>query len=685
MKLKGKTIFNVIFILSLLIMPIVFIKGYDKAEELIDYIVSDRAYLVAKDMNILALSNSILYNEDEPIVVFDETVDQKTQDEIYASLKQEAQYYFNEYSNDPNLYYTYRNGSVIINSHDKKPFAEDYFTGKITYKAGELALPSELEEYQNYINDNNYIIYHIMNQYDINGHYTIQYPDDMSLSYAINAKLYPSGSIYYELIDEGIYAIITIIYFAIIIVGYGLFILIWPIRHEEEFPLFRVIQHWKFEILFIAYCFLYSLLTVASVFCLNFTFNNYLAYFVEKIDPSTIKTALMIINYLLWACNILLVSATFFSIKSIFAHGFVNYLKHDTLVGTILGWFKHKFDDLSEFDLKDRFNKQIVKFVLFNGLIILIINIFFPVSFIVYIIYIFAILFFIKNKADNIKFQYNKLLDATKQLSQGNIHADIDEDLGIFNSLKDEFNDIKIGFKKAVDEETKSQNMKTELISNVSHDLKTPLTCIKNYVYLLKEEKDPLKQEEYIKDLEQYTNRLNILIEDLFEVSKVNSGNISLDPIDLNIVSLLEQTLAECHDSLASKQLTIIKHLPDHDIMVHLDGDKTYRIFENLLSNISKYALNNSRVYLDILENKDDVLIIFKNISQDEMNFTQEEITERFIRGDKSRHESGSGLGLAIAKSFTEAQGGSFNIDIDGDLFKVTICFDKIMSQKMDS
>ena len=181
MKLKGKTIFNIIFIISLLIMPIVFIKGYDKAEELIDYIVSDRAYRVAKDMNTLALSNSILYNEDEPIVVFDKTVDQKTQDEIYASLKQEAQYYFNEYSSDPNLYYTYRNGSVTINSHDKKPFDEDYFTGKITYKAGKLNLSSELEEYQNYISDNNYIIYRIMNQYDINGHYTIQYPDDMSM------------------------------------------------------------------------------------------------------------------------------------------------------------------------------------------------------------------------------------------------------------------------------------------------------------------------------------------------------------------------------------------------------------------------------------------------------------------------------------------------------------------------
>lgn len=273
---------------------------------------------------------------------------------------------------------------------------------------------------------------------------------------------------------------------------------------------------------------------------------------------------------------------------------------------------------------------------------------------------------------------YNQLLDATHQLGQDNFQVDIDSDLGIFNSLKDEFNNIKVGFKKAVEEETKSQNMKNELISNVSHDLKTPLTCIKNYIVLLQD--DTLSsntRQEYINSLNQYINRLTSLIEDLFEVSKANSGNIKLNLINLNIVALLEQTFTENKEVLESKNLTTIKNYANNEIKLNLDGDKTYRIFENLFTNISKYAMANSRVYLEIKETDDEVIIEFKNISATQMNFSAEEIVERFVRGDKSRHEAGSGLGLAIAKSFTEIQNGKFEIEIDGDLFKVIITFKK--------
>ena len=273
---------------------------------------------------------------------------------------------------------------------------------------------------------------------------------------------------------------------------------------------------------------------------------------------------------------------------------------------------------------------------------------------------------------------YNQLLDATHQLGQDNFQVDIDSDLGIFNSLKDEFNNIKVGFKKAVEEETKSQNMKNELISNVSHDLKTPLTCIKNYIVLLQD--DTLSsntRQEYINSLNQYVNRLTSLIEDLFEVSKANSGNIKLNLINLNIVALLEQTYTENKEVLESKNLTTIKNYANNEIKLNLDGDKTYRIFENLFTNISKYAMANSRVYLEIKETDDEVIIEFKNISATQMNFSAEEIVERFVRGDKSRHEAGSGLGLAIAKSFTEIQNGKFEIEIDGDLFKVIITFKK--------
>lgn len=220
--------------------------------------------------------------------------------------------------------------------------------------------------------------------------------------------------------------------------------------------------------------------------------------------------------------------------------------------------------------------------------------------------------------------------------------------------------------------------MKNELISNVSHDLKTPLTCIKNYIVLLQD--DTLSsntRQEYINSLNQYVNRLTSLIEDLFEVSKANSGNIKLNLINLNIVALLEQTFTENKEVLESKNLTTIKNYANNEIKLNLDGDKTYRIFENLFTNISKYAMANSRVYLEIKETDDEVIIEFKNISATQMNFSAEEIVERFVRGDKSRHEAGSGLGLAIAKSFTEIQNGKFEIEIDGDLFKVIITFKK--------
>ena len=297
------------------------------------------------------------------------------------------------------------------------------------------------------------------------------------------------------------------------------------------------------------------------------------------------------------------------------------------------------------------------------------------------------------NSLPNVSISY-KLADEEQNYTVSNLISDLDvniiKDLKptfkhsnlynqiLLNSLKDEFNNIKVGFKKAVEEETKSQNMKNELISNVSHDLKTPLTCIKNYIVLLQD--DTLSsntRQEYINSLNQYVNRLTSLIEDLFEVSKANSGNIKLNLINLNIVALLEQTFTENKEVLESKNLTTIKNYANNEIKLNLDGDKTYRIFENLFTNISKYAMANSRVYLEIKETDDEVIIEFKNISATQMNFSAEEIVERFVRGDKSRHEAGSGLGLAIAKSFTEIQNGKFEIEIDGDLFKVIITFKK--------
>ncbi len=220
--------------------------------------------------------------------------------------------------------------------------------------------------------------------------------------------------------------------------------------------------------------------------------------------------------------------------------------------------------------------------------------------------------------------------------------------------------------------------MKTELISNVSHDLKTPLTSIITYIDLLKDESITDENRKlYIDTLDRKSQRLQHLIEDLFEVSKANSGDVYLNIVNVDIVSLMKQTLLELDDKLADSSLIVKNNFSNEKIILPLDSQRTFRVFENLIINISKYAMPNSRVYIDILETDNKVNIMLKNMSASEIDFSVDDIMERFVRGDKSRNTEGSGLGLAIAKSFIELQGGKMNISVDGDLFKVTITFNK--------
>ena len=272
---------------------------------------------------------------------------------------------------------------------------------------------------------------------------------------------------------------------------------------------------------------------------------------------------------------------------------------------------------------------------------------------------------------------YQILLQSAHHLSQGEFNDKINQDLGLFNSLKDELNCINDGFKDAVSKEVASQKMKTELISNVSHDLKTPLTSIISYIDLLKnEDLSKEQQDEYIDILDRNTKRLKTLIEDLFEVSKVNSGNIQLNPIDLDIHALLQQVLFEYQEQFEHHHLNLKNDYENKKIICHLDSEKTYRVLENLCQNICKYALEQTRVYLQIVETNQQVIVVFKNISAHEIS-NSDDLTERFVQGDTSRKSEGSGLGLAICKSFVEVQGGTFEVNVDGDLFKTTIIFPK--------
>lgn len=364
-----------------------------------------------------------------------------------------------------------------------------------------------------------------------------------------------------------------------------------------------------------------------------------------------------------------------FTVKYMFMNG-MDYFRNNTCIYALYAKLKGLGNKITEFDLRDNVNQDILKFTICNALLVIILYVISPSKTIFAILYVIISFLYIRKQSMKVRNDYKNMLDFTEQLSHGRFDTEIEDDLGIFNSMRDRLNNLKIGFEAAVKEETKSQNMKTELITNVSHDLKTPLTCIKNYVILLKNtQADETTRTEYLNQLERYTNRLSNLIQDLFDVSKASSGNIDLHPIDLRLQALVDQSLAECIEVLESKDIQVVKNV--EDVVVHLDGDKTYRVFENLLTNIGKYAMPHSRAYIDIHEEEDYVSVIFKNMSEVEMNFSSEEIQERFVRGDKSRHETGSGLGLAIAKSFVVAQGGTFDIEIDGDLFKVIMTFKK--------
>lgn len=292
------------------------------------------------------------------------------------------------------------------------------------------------------------------------------------------------------------------------------------------------------------------------------------------------------------------------------------------------------------------------------------------------LVYSIVLFCFIERYCRKVGADYQALRAGIAQMAEGDLETEITEDLGIFQSVKEDLGKVRMGFKKAVDEEVKSQRMKTELITNVSHDLKTPLTAITTYVELLK--KEDITEEErcsYIETLEQKSLRLKVLIEDLFEVSKATSNSIILTYMEVDVVKLLKQVHVEHTEKFEKLGLDLRWNVPTDKVMVQLDSQKTYRIFENLFVNIGKYAMPQSRVYIEVKIDEEQVWVILKNMSANALTISGEEITERFVRGDASRNTDGSGLGLAIAKSFTEAQGGSFAVEVDGDLFKVVIGF----------
>lgn len=268
-----------------------------------------------------------------------------------------------------------------------------------------------------------------------------------------------------------------------------------------------------------------------------------------------------------------------------------------------------------------------------------------------------------------------------KEMYEGNKTAKLNsaDFTNEFQNVVKYINDISNGFENAIQEGIKSERLKTELITNVSHDIKTPLTSIINYVDLLKKEEiENEKAKEYIGVLENKSQRLKKLTEDLIEASKASSGNVKLKIETINVAELIKQSTGEFEDKFKAKSLEIITNIPDEEICINADNRYMYRIIENIFSNVAKYSMENSRVYIDVVRKYKKVYIDVKNISKDVLNISEEELMQRFVRGDKSRTTEGSGLGISISKSLAELQKGNFEIKIDGDLFKVELTFDTI-------
>ena len=385
-------------------------------------------------------------------------------------------------------------------------------------------------------------------------------------------------------------------------------------------------------------CILMSVTTMTELQDFIITRNNEIALLGYEFSVSQCYYIMLAVNFLGWAVAFFMEYICAAQLRQFFC-GPVYYIKNRLLVILFVRWIwkkcKKLYHYVTDIDINEDLHKSIIKIILANAVIVTIICCMWFVGIFGVIAYSIILYILLKKYGQKLQGQYQSISN-------------------------------------------KSQQMKYELITNVSHDFKTPLTAIITYVDLLKN--PDLTEEErksYVETLDVKSQRLKVLIEDLFEVSKANSGNVQMNFMDVDVVKLMKEVRVEMSDKIEQSNLDFRWNLPEEKVVLSLDGQRTYRIFENLLNNSIKYAMPFTRVYVDIVNGDSEVVITFKNMSAQELNFDAEHLTERFVRGDSARNSEGSGLGLAIAKSFTELQNGQFDISIDGDLFKVTIRFRK--------
>lgn len=689
---KKKTVFLVLFAALLSVMSLLICSLYKEAGGNQDRLKERVEFYLAEDIGNFVLGAVQKADASyQPLRIADSIQDEKAKQSLREQMAVEILKDYQRFAYDDNFDYWIRDTkSKTIFTNQKSEEIPDFSKDSLLYvhliydEQGEVFVEGDVgkKEFTEYpldrflVDENGFYLDERSGNYFPASALSVEQPKHMEVFLRIPQEVIPGRGV----ISNYVYSASNYAPFLVTCILTGtfvlaLFLLCYPIAIVKQVQPFQSAGRLKGEIAFILFPLLLTFAIMGMMMMSSYSISGALAKSLDTYGIWRAPQVVLLVNFILWILLFLLIAISLYYLKYIFACGFFRYLKQDTLTAWILKKARNAIHELMIYDLDHYSNRRFIKIVILNLIALIVCNMIWGFG----AVFLYSILFslWMKRIYVSVKKDYQRLKEAAHELAEGKFEQEIYVDAGVFSSLKEELNDIRKGFEKAVREETKSQNMKTELITNVSHDLKTPLTGIRNYVELLADETlEEASRREYIKMLGQYTSRLSNLIEDLFEVSKVNSGNLQLEVMELDLSALLQQVHAECSDILEEKQLQLIEDLPSK-LPVCLDGGKTYRIFENLFTNIGKYALASTRVYLEVREREEDVVITFKNISEAPLNFHTEEIMERFVRGDKSRHTSGSGLGLAIVKSFTEAQKGSFSIETDGDLFRAIVILPK--------
>lgn len=583
--------------------------------------------------------------------------------------------------NDENFAYRIEwNDKVLSNHFDEESNAKNaLFYGELTYdENGNLRQSGNMDAtefsflslYNFYTLDG--IVSNLMTDYDED--VELNPPTDLKVTLFIPKEMKTGGLVYTSVYNDSVWVpfVLLALLISSFVIGVYLLLISWKILAKTQF--FKTILSWKAEFNIFFFGTLTILVISVCMYIMGVTINDILLPAMVRYGLPAAGVWVNIINFCLFFLSLFFIGIDIYYVKYSLCSGFVRFLKEDTWLGNRIMELYGGIKDLSNYDLDQKIKSLILKGVLLNTVLMFLCALFW--GWLLVLIYGVVSYIFLLHQAQRIVKEYDKLLVRLDRIAQGDFKVDDQYQTSILPSLQEKLDTVQEDFEEAVKERVRSQNLRTELITNVSHDLKTPLTGIKSYLELLNDSQLSAEdKEEYLIRLNQYTDRLSKLIEDLFEVSKANSGNIQLETQNVDIVSLVEQVLVENETMLEKKGLSPVIRKPEEPILCLLDGDKTVRIFENLLSNVAKYALENTRVFVTMEKNQDTVDIMIQNISKTPLDFDPHDITERFVHADQSRHEEGSGLGLAIVKSFCEIQNGSFTVQLDGDVFKAIVSF----------